>query len=156
MPTDRHQTICHIIDKSLLGTPSLEEEQTLRAHLLACTACNEYLSASHRAIAGLGGFSFDIDPDLQQKVMASLTRQQSETRQVPFLPVWGSRLVALALTMAGSLAASRLAGPAAPVLHVPAAQIQLGLVAFWIVPSVCFFLLFLILSVSPGKKGLSL
>jgi anti-sigma factor RsiW len=154
MQTDRHQMICHIIDKSLLGTASLEEEQTLREHLLACTACNDYLAASHRAIAGLGGFSFDVDPGLQQKVMASLARQESETR--PFLPVWWSRLIALVLTMAGSLAVSRLAGPAAPVLHVPAAQIQLGLVAFWIVPSVCFFLLFLVLSVSPGKKGLSL
>jgi hypothetical protein len=155
MQTDRHQMICHIIDKSLLGTASLEEEQTLREHLVVCTACNEYLAVSHRAIAGLGGFSFDVDPGLQQKVLASLARQESE-RQVPFLPVWWSRLIALVLTMAGSLAVSRLAGPAAPVLHVPAAQIQLGLVALWIVPSVCFFLLFLALSVSPGKKGLSL
>jgi hypothetical protein len=156
MQTDRHQPICHIIDKSLVGTASLEEQQTLREHLLACTSCNEYLGASHRAIAGLGGFSFDVDPALQERVLASLARQQSETKRILSMPVWWSRVVALVLTIAGSFAASRLAGLAAPVFRLQAAQIQLGLVAFWIAPSVCFCLLFLVLSVSPIKKGLSL
>jgi hypothetical protein len=156
MQTDRHQPICHLIDKSLVGAASLEEEQTLREHLLACTACNEYLAASHRAIAGLGGFSFEVDPGLEEKVLASLARQQSDSKQNHSMPVWWSRLAALVLTIAGSFAVSRLADRAAPVLHMQATQIQLGLAAFWIAPSVCFFLLFLVLSVSPNKKGLSL
>ena len=156
MQTDRHQPICHIIDKSLVGTASLEEQQTLREHLLVCTSCNQYLGASHRTIASLGGFSFDVDPALQERVLASLARQQSETRRVFSMPVWWSRVAALVLTIAGSLAAERLAGFAAPVFRLQAARIQLGVVAFWIAPSVCFCLLFFVLPVSPNKKRLSL
>jgi hypothetical protein len=156
MQADRHQPICHIIDKSLVGTASLKEQQTLREHLLVCASCNEYLGASHRAIASLGGFSFDVDPALQERVLASVARQRSETRRIFSMPVWWSRVVALLLTMAGSFAATRLAGLAAPVFRLQAAQIQLGVAAFWIAPSVCFCLLFFVLSVSPNKKRLSL
>jgi hypothetical protein len=156
MQTDRHQPIRQMIDKSLVGTASLKEQQTLREHLLVCASCNEYLGASHRAIASLGGFSFDVDPALRERVLASLARQPSEAKRILPIPVWWSRVVALVLTMAGSFAAARLAGVAAPVFHLPAAQIQLGVVAFWIAPSVCFCLLFFVLSVSPNKKRLSL
>ncbi len=156
MQTDRHQPIRQMIDKSLVGTASLQEQQTLREHLLVCSSCNEYLGASHRAIAGLGGFSFDVDPALQERVLASLAQQPGETRRILPMPLWWSRVAALVLTMAGSLAASRLAGLAAPVFRLQAAQIQLGVAAFWIVPSVCFCLLFFVLSVSPNKKRLSL
>jgi hypothetical protein len=99
--------------------------------------------------------SFDVDPALGERVLASLVGQQSETRRI-FSPVWWGRAAALVLTMAGSLAASRLAGLAAPVFRLQAARIQLGVVAFWIAPSVCFCLLFFVLSVSPTKKRLSL
>jgi hypothetical protein len=156
MQTDRHQPICHIIDKSLVGTASLKEQQTLREHLLVCTSCNEYLGASHRAIASLGGFSFDVDPALRERVLVSLARQPSETKRIVPMPVWWNCVVALVLTMAGSFAASRLAGLAAPVFRLQAAQIQLGVVAFWIAPSVCFCLLFFVLSFSPNKRGSSL
>jgi hypothetical protein len=156
MQTDRHQPICHIIDKSLVGAASLKEQQTLREHLLVCASCNEYLGASHRAIASLGGFSFDVDPALRERVLASLTRQGSETRRIFSMPMWWIRVVALLFTMAGSFAASRLVGLAAPVFRLPPAQIQFGVVAFWIAPSVCFCLLFFVLSVLPNKKRLSL
>jgi hypothetical protein len=157
MPVDRHESICHIIDKSLIGAASLEEQGTLREHLLTCPSCTEYLGASHRAIASLGGFSFEVDPGLQGRVLASLEQQQLERERIRPMPKWWSRLVALLLTAAGSLAASRFAGLAAPVFHIEPARIQFGLVAFWIAPSVCFCLLFLLLSVSPAsKKGLSL
>jgi hypothetical protein len=72
MPADRHESICHIIDKSLAGGASVQEEQSLREHLLTCAPCGEYLAASNRAIAGLQGFSFDMDPELDRRVLASL------------------------------------------------------------------------------------
>ncbi len=67
MQVDRHQEIRHIIDRSLVGAASSQEEQTLREHLLTCVACQEYLKASNQAIAGLGGFSFEVNPDLHGK-----------------------------------------------------------------------------------------
>jgi hypothetical protein len=75
MQTDRHDQICQIIDKSLAGATSQDQEQILRDHLRACAPCTEYLDASNRAIATLGGFSFDVDPGLDAKVLASLTQR---------------------------------------------------------------------------------
>ena len=85
MQVDRHQEIRHIIDRSLVGAASSQEEQTLREHLLTCVACQEYLKASHQAIAGLGGFSFEVNPDLHGRVLAALTlrAQQLETKTGP-------------------------------------------------------------------------
>ena len=67
MQIDRHHEIRHIIDRSLVGEASSQEEQALREHLLTCAPCQEYLNASHRAIAGLAGFSFEVNPDLHSE-----------------------------------------------------------------------------------------
>jgi hypothetical protein len=158
MQADRHESICHIVDKSLAGAASAEEEQTLGQHLRTCTPCSEYLEASQRAIAGLGGFSFDVNPELQERVLASVERQSLEEKRRQPITLWGNRLVALLLTVAGSFTASRLASPAAEVFHLQPAKIHFGLLAFWIVPSVCFCLLYLLLTGSSGwtnKEGLS-
>jgi hypothetical protein len=159
MQADRHEPICHIIDKSLLGAASLQEERTLREHLPTCTSCTQYLEASNRAIASLGGFSFEVDPGLHEKVLASFAQRQLETKWIHSMSIWWSRLIALVLTVAGSFVVSQFADRAAVFLHLAPGEIQLGLVAFWIAPSVCFCLLLLLLPASPANwintKGLS-
>jgi anti-sigma factor RsiW len=158
---DRHQEIRHFIDRSLVGNASPQEERALREHLLTCAACLEYLNASHRAIAGLGGFSFEVNPDLQQKVLAALTVRAQQldgerARQRPMLWVFPAALV---LTICGSLAATRFSGLAGAVFHLQPALLHFGLLTLWIVPSLCFCLLFPVLHrVSLGRmneKGLS-
>jgi hypothetical protein len=93
-------------------------------------------------------------------VLASLTlrAQQLQTKPVNRGQMWWGCLVAVLLTAAGSLAASRFGGLVAPVFHVQQAHVRFGLVAFWVVPSLCLCLLFLLLSVVPARneKGLSL
>ncbi len=161
MQVDRHQEIRHIIDRSLVGAASSQEEQTLREHLLTCAACQEYLRASHQAIAGLGGFSFEVSPDLHGKVLAALTlrAEQLETNRIRQRPMLWSYLAAIVLTVAGSFAAARFSGVAGAVLHVEPEPLHIGLLALWIVPSLCFCLLFPVLHrLSVGwtnEKGLS-
>jgi hypothetical protein len=69
-------------------------------------------------------------------------------------------LLALGLTVIGSFAASQLGSLAAVPFHLQPAQLHLGLATFWIAPSLCFCLLFLLLPVAPAlfnnKKGLSI
>ena len=162
MPTERHAPICHLIDKSLAGAATPQEEQTLREHLGTCSACSEYLEASNRAVAGLDGFRFEMDPALESKVLASLTAraQQLETAGISRRRLWMGCLAALALTLVGSIAALLLGDIAAPVFHVEPMQLQVGLTAFWIVPSFFVCLLFLLLPASSlartDEKGLSL
>ena len=59
MGSDGHERFRHMIDESVAGP--VQEEQSLREHLQACAPCQEYLAATHRVIAGLGGFSFAVD-----------------------------------------------------------------------------------------------
>ena len=77
--SDPHQDMRQIIDKSLMGEASPQEQQALRKHLLACAACQKYASDSRRAIVSLHGFSFAADPGLQAKVHASLALRASAT-----------------------------------------------------------------------------
>ena len=160
MPTERHMQ--ELIDKSLAGAASFEEEQSLRAHLATCAACSEYLGVSNRAIGGLDGFRFEVDPALESKVLASLAvrAQQLEAKHTQRGRVWGTCLLAIALTVAGSFVVSQLGGLAASAFHIQPAQLQVGVTAFWILPSFLVCVLFLLLPASltsrANEKGLSL
>jgi anti-sigma factor RsiW len=166
MPADRqppvpHQAIQEIIDKSLAGAASPEEQQALRDHLAGCAPCREHLDISRRAIRGLSDFSFEISPGLDSKVLAAINRraEQLEARQVRRKRLWITPLIALALTIGGAFAAKQFSALAAILFHIAPAQLQFGVLAFWITPSIFFCLLFLLLPISNtggmNKKGLS-
>lgn len=162
MQTDRHESICNLIDKSLAGEISGQEGQSLRQHLLTCSACQEYLDTSHRAIAGLGGFAFETDPGLPDKIFAALTIRaaQLETQRLSHRKLAWSYVAALVLTLVGSFAAMQLGDRFAAAFSATPQQVHLGLIAIWIVPSVCFCLLLPTLPMMSKRwmhpKGLSL
>ena len=153
MQPESHETICHMIDKSLIGTASLNEEQTLREHLVTCDDCEKYLDASKRAIASLGGYTFTVDPGMQERVMASLALPLAKP-----VPLGWSRLAAVLLTLAGSFAVTRLSTLAAAIIGVAPEPLHRGLIAVWIAPSVGLCVWFLLFSLSPHlrlhQKGL--
>jgi hypothetical protein len=145
MGSDGHERFQHMIDETLAGP--VQEEQSLREHLQSCAACQAYLAASNRAIAGLGGFSFEVNPNLDAKVSASLRlrAQQIKATHPGRRQLVLSCILALMLTAAGSFFDLRLSGLIASVFDLRRMQVQQGLIAFWIVPSLCFLLLFPIL-----------
>jgi len=161
MHIDRHESIRSVVDKSLAGDASVQEEQALREHLLTCASCGDYLAASNRTISSLKEFCFEIDPELDGKVLASLAArvQQLDAEQMSRGRLWWVCFTALTLTAVGSFAASRIGILAAEGLHLQPSQIQAGLATLWTVPSLCFCLLFLLLPVLPvlrmNKKGTS-
>jgi len=162
MQTDGHASIYNLIDKSLAGEISGQEEQSLRQHLLTCTACRGYLDASNRAIAGLGGFAFETDPGLPDRVFAALTIRaaQLETQRLSHRKLAWSYVAALILTLVGSFVAMQLGDRFAAAFSATHQQVQLGLIAIWIVPSVCFCVLLPTLPMMSKRwmhaKGLSL
>jgi anti-sigma factor RsiW len=157
MQVDRHEPICRLIDQSLAGAASPAQERSLQDHLSTCVACQEYLETSQRAIASLSGFAFEVNPRLQEKVMGALLARRGNDNPIP---VWWGRVAALLLTLVGSFTTWRFASLAAAAFHWQPSQLQLGFAAFWIAPSVCFCLLFLLLPFSAdgwmNKKGSSL
>jgi anti-sigma factor RsiW len=147
MNTDHHATMRSVIDKTLVGYATPQEEQSLREHLPTCAECQEYLSAGTRVIAGLGGFSFDVDPDLQAKVLWSLklrAQQLEATQPSRRRMVWGC-VAALLLLVTGSLIALQVGNLAAAFLSLQPTQVQRVWLALWVVPSLCFLLLFPVL-----------
>ena len=161
MPTDLHDAMRHIIDKSLVGEASAPEQQELRKHLLGCATCQKYASDSRRAIVGLNGFSFApfaADPGLQAKVHESLAlrAQQLQAAQPGRRRIVQVSIVALLLTVLGSWGALHVCTPLAALLHLEPAQAQTGVVALWIFPSLCFALLLpvlLLLRARSTKEG---
>jgi anti-sigma factor RsiW len=159
MQPDLHNEMRQIIDKSLVGEASPEEQQALRKHLLVCVVCQKYASDSRRAIVSLSGFSFASDPGLTEKVHAALAlrAQQLQTTRPNRKRILQVSLAALLLTIVGSFAALHMGDPLAAVLHLPLSQAQAGLLTFWIAPSWCFALLLPVLLLvsarSANKKG---
>jgi len=144
MNIDHHESFQHMIDESLAGAISAEREQSLREHLGTCAPCQEYLSASNRVIAGLGGFSFEVDPTLNARVLVSLRlpAQQVQAAQ-PGRRRWALiSLAAVLLTMGGSFVDLKFGSLIAAVFDIQRMQVRQGLLAFWIVPSLFVLLLF--------------
>lgn len=147
MKTDPHATFRDVIDKTLAGGASPEDDPSLQEHLAACAQCQEYLRAGKCVIAGLGGFSFDVDPGLQQKTLWSLTVRaqqlaaaQSHRRRI----VWGC-VGALVLLITGSWVVLEFGNLVAAALNLPLMQVQRLLLFLWVIPSLCLSLLFPIL-----------
>ena len=167
MQADLHNAMRHIIDKSLVGEASAQEQQSLREHLRTCAQCERYADDGRRAIAGLSGFSFAgfaTDPGLQAKVHTALDQRMQQlqaarpSRQRPnYQSVVQVSIAALLLTIVGSFGALHVGNPLAAVLHLPLAQAQAGLFTFWIAPSWCFALLLPVLLLvsarSANRKG---
>jgi hypothetical protein len=127
-----------MIDESLAGGMSAERKQFLLEHLDTCAPCQEYLSVSNRFIAGLGGFSFEVNPALNARVLASLRRPAQLDR-----PRWALiSVVALLLTMGGSFVDLQFGGLIASLFDIQRMQVRQELLAFSILPSLCFLLLF--------------
>jgi anti-sigma factor RsiW len=141
---NHHEGFQHMIDESLAGDISAKRERSLREHLDTCSPCQEYLNASNRVIAGLGGFSFEVNPTLNARVLASLRlRAQRVPAAQPGRRRWALiSLVAVLLTMGGSFVDLQFGGLIASVFDIQRMQVRQGLLAFWIVPSLFVLLLF--------------
>jgi hypothetical protein len=144
MNIEYHESFHHMIDESLAGAISVQRQQALREHLDTCAPCRQYLNGSNRVIAGLGGFSFKVDATHNARVLASLRRpaqlvQSAQLRRRRWALI---SVAAVALTLGGSFVDLQFGRLIASVFDIQRNQVQQGLLAFWIVPSLCVFLLF--------------
>ena len=161
MNIDHHESFQRMIDESLAGAISAEKEQSLREHLSTCAPCKEYLSASNRVIAGLSGFSFEVNPTLNARVLVALKLQAQQVRaaqpgrrrfmrqhNVRF-KVWAAFAVALSMSITGSVLVYQVAKRLAVPMHFDTAQVQAGVLVFWLLPSFCAALCLL---AAPGEN----
>ena len=165
MNIDLHEGFQRMIDESLASAISAEREQSLREHLATCVPCQEYLSASNRVIGGLSGFSFEVNPSLNARVLAALKLQAQQVRaaqpgrrrlmrqhHVRF-KVWAAFAVAVSMSMVGSALVYQVAKLLTVPMHFDAAQVQAGVLIFWLLPSFCSALR--LLAAPGGKRGIA-
>jgi hypothetical protein len=161
MNIDHHEGFQRMIDESLAAAISAEKEQSLREHLATCAPCLEYLSASNRVIAGLSGFSFEVNPTLNARVLVVLKLQAQQVRaaqpgrrrlmrqhNVQF-KVWAAFAVALSMSIVGSALVYQVAKLLTVPMHFDTAQVQAGVLVFWLLPSFCSALRLL---AAPGEN----
>lgn len=154
MISDGHELFRNMIDEALVTGGSAFLRPALNEHLQSCAQCREYLENTTRAIASLGGFSFEVDPTLQVKVADAITQRAHQLVPARFDP---NRLVmicvlAITLTVAGSFVDLKFGGLLASALDLHPEQLRQGLLAFWIIPSVCLMLLFPLLPLLSRRK----
>ena len=154
MTSNPHTLFRNMIDEALVAGTSASAQPVLNEHLQSCAQCRKYLDDTTRAIASLGGFSFELDPTLQTKVADAITLRAQQLQPSQFR---SDRLVivcviAVALTVAGSFFDLKFGSLLAFVLDLHGEQLQHGLLAFWIIPSLCLLLLFPLLPLLSRRK----
>jgi predicted anti-sigma-YlaC factor YlaD len=154
MIADRHEPFRTMIDEVLVAGTSASPQPLLNEHLQSCAQCRDYLEASARVIASLGGFSFEVDPSLQAKVFDALTlrAQQPASAQFNLNRLAMICILAVALTVTGSFFDLTFGGLLASVLDLHRAHLRQGLLTFWIIPSLCLLLLFPMLPLLSSSK----
>jgi hypothetical protein len=158
MKLNLHASFQRMIDETLAGSISAEKQQSLREHLSNCVPCQEYLSVGNRVIAGLSGFSFEVNPALNAKVMAALRLQAQQVSPVQprGMQLLRQRIVeyrfraafatALVLSIVGSAFVYEVA---TNLLHFDMEQVRTEVLIFWLLPSFCATLCLL---ATPGAK----
>jgi hypothetical protein len=165
MIPDPHDRFQRMIDESLAGAHSAVKEQSLRAHLATCAPCREYLSASNRVIAGLSGFSFEVNSSLNTRVLAALKQEAQQDRaaqpsclrflcqhDVPF-KVWAAFAAALSMSLTGSELVYKVVKLLTVTMHFNTTQLQAGVLVFWVLPSFCAA--FCLLPAPVEKRGMA-
>ena len=139
-----------LIDRSFAEEISEGERQLIDDHIRICDGCKRYVELTARTIQGLREFSLTSDADSNAQVAEILARHAGTMRQRNAqLKIWAAFAAALSMSIVGSAlvydAAKFLAAP----MHVDNAQVQAGVLVFWLLPSLCAALC---MFAAPGQK----
>lgn len=148
MPTEKHEEMQLLIDKSLGGEMAREENDFLIAHLNSCPECRKYQASAGRIVAALEGFTFEVTPDLNAKVQRSveelvgeLQAARQERRQMRM-----ASFFAFLLSFLGSSVVWPAAGFLAARFSIAPDAMQLTLLVLWVGPSLFSALLLPVVS----------
>ena len=127
-----------LIDRSFAEEISDGERQVIDDHIRHCEGCKRYVELTARTIRGLGAFTFRSETDSSAQVFAILAHQTGTMRHynVQF-NICAAFAVALSMSVVGSALAYQVVKFLAAPMHFDNAQIQTGVLVFWMLPSFC-------------------
>jgi hypothetical protein len=141
---DIHERTCLLIDKSLSAELSLQEQESLHAHMLSCARCQQYQAGNSRVVAALDGFTFELPLDLNANVhrsMQQLLHKMEKDHAARRSMLW-TAFSAFLLSFLGSSVVWQLSDYLAVYAHMSAGELQTILLLVWIMPSLLISFLF--------------
>jgi ABC-type transport system involved in cytochrome bd biosynthesis fused ATPase/permease subunit len=127
-----------LIDRSFLEDLSEDERQVIHHHLRNCDGCKRYVELTTRTIRGLRDFTFTGKQDSSARVLEILANHTETVRQHNVqLKIWAAFAVALSMSIVGSALVYQVAKVLAAPMHFDNAQVQAGVLVFWLLPSLC-------------------
>jgi predicted anti-sigma-YlaC factor YlaD len=145
-----NKRIRELIDRSFVEEISERERQVIHDHIRDCDGCKRYVELTGRAIRGLREFTFTSEPDSSAQILEILAQHTETMRQhnVQF-KIWAAFAVALSMSIVGSALVYQVAKFLAAPMHFDNAQVQAGVLVFWLLPSLCAALCML---AAPGEN----
>jgi hypothetical protein len=127
-----------LIDWSFVEEVSEGERQLIHGHIRDCDGCKRYVELTARTIRGLREFTFTSEPDSNAQVRQILADHTGTMRQhnVQFR-IWAAFAVALSMSFVGSTLVYQMVKRLAVPMHFETAQVQAGVLVFWLLPSFC-------------------
>ena len=127
-----------LIDRSFVEEVSEGERRLMHDHIRDCDGCKRYVELTGRTIRGLREFTFTSEPDSSAQVREILAHHTETMRQhnVQF-KIWAAFAVALSMSFVGSGLVYQMAERLAVPMHFVTAQVQAGVLVFWLLPSLC-------------------
>ena len=137
-----------LIDRSFVEEVSESERRLIHDHIRECDGCKRYVELTARTIRGLREFTFTSEPDSNARLLELLAHHSGTMRQnkmqfknVQFknvqLKTWAAFAAALFLSFVGSALVYQVARRLAVPMHFDTAQVQAGVLVFWLLPSFC-------------------
>ena len=127
-----------LIDRSFVEEVSEGERRLMHDHIRECDGCKRYVEVTARTIRGLREITFTREPDSNAQVREILAHHTETMRQhnVQF-KIWAAFALALSMSFVGSALVYQMAKRLAVPMHFDTAQVQAGVLVFWLLPSFC-------------------
>ena len=127
-----------LIDRSFVEEVSEGERRLMHDHIRECDGCKRYVELTGRAIRGFREFTFTSEPDSSAHVLETLAHHAETMRQRNTqFKIWAAFAVALSMSFVGSAFVYQVTKRLAIPMHFDTAQIQAGVLVFWLLPSFC-------------------
>ena len=144
------QRFRELIDRSFVEEISEGERRLMHDHIRDCDGCKRYVELTARTIRGLSEFTFTGEPDSSAQVREILAHHGEAMRQhnVQF-KIWAAFAAALSMSIVGSALVYQVAKLLTVPMRFDTAQVQAGVLVFWLLPSFCAALRLL---AAPGEN----
>jgi predicted anti-sigma-YlaC factor YlaD len=143
-----------LIDKSFAEEISEAERQLIDRHIRDCDGCQRYVEITARTLRGLREFTFTSETDSTARVFEVFAHHTGTMRQPHAqFKIWAAFAVALSMSVVGSVLMYQVARFLAAPTHFDSAQVQAGVLIFWLLPSLCAALC--MLAAPREKRGMA-